>query len=722
MENPAVEEMDAKNRRLGTEEPPEEATVRQETMDYELQTTDRSPHRRMLGSLAALALVICSSSFLLGQQPNPQPIYKANAEGVQGVGPGNWISGATVSLYVNASTGNDSTGNGTSTLPYASISRAIQDIPAFVSQNYVINLAPGTYYGEVDVQNRYFAGERKNVLGGTIEILGSAAFRPAAPAVGQSAGGTLAATTYYTLVTYVNSSGETLPSSESSKAVAADNMLTVTSPSAEGDAAGYNVYVSTSSGAETKQNSSAIAIGTNWTEPASGLIAGAAMPSSDTTPDAYVISGATAGAPTTASSSYSILASHANLILTGVSLQYATVAGLDQRGGNMILYGVNFRNFSTAGATADVVEQSGHQELDYDFTISNAANGLLVHNRSDVWQQTPDYFNIGNTYMTGEVYISGISGAAVEGYDHAFLEFDMGDGGEIPPAVVSCTGASGSIGLAIGDYSDEDGENYDISGCQTGIEATVRARVELNGYHSDIIANATTGVLLQQNSYVDFLLSAPSFSSVTTNYSIANGSLITTPTTNYWDGSRTALGAVNLSAGAANNVTIQSGASNYALLNPNGGSVGIGTTNPLAPFVVSNAGAQGIELFPNGVSFGTTIQAYNRSGGAYDKLDFNALSYGFRLSSASADAVTVASSGDVGIGTTTPETSLDVAGAARTDPTTTASLPTCSSTVEGAMRTVSDSTTNTWGATITGGGSDVILGFCDGTNWTVAGK
>ena len=50
------------------------------------------------------------------------------------------------------------------------------------------------------------------------------------------------------------------------------------------------------------------------------------------------------------------------------------------------------------------------------------------------------------------------------------------------------------------------------------------------------------------------------------------------------------------------------------------------------------------------------------------------------------------------------------------------SLPACSGSTEGAMRAVNDSTTNTWGATITGAGSDHVLAYCDGTNWTVMAK
>ena len=47
---------------------------------------------------------------------------------------------------------------------------------------------------------------------------------------------------------------------------------------------------------------------------------------------------------------------------------------------------------------------------------------------------------------------------------------------------------------------------------------------------------------------------------------------------------------------------------------------------------------------------------------------------------------------------------------------------TCNSTNDGMMASVNDSNTNTWGATVANGGSFHILVYCDGTNWTVAGK
>lgn len=58
----------------------------------------------------------------------------------------------------------------------------------------------------------------------------------------------------------------------------------------------------------------------------------------------------------------------------------------------------------------------------------------------------------------------------------------------------------------------------------------------------------------------------------------------------------------------------------------------------------------------------------------------------------------------------------------RIDPTAFRNLPTCASGTQGMLKPVSDSTTKTWGATVTGGGSDHVLAYCDGTNWTVAAK
>lgn len=46
----------------------------------------------------------------------------------------------------------------------------------------------------------------------------------------------------------------------------------------------------------------------------------------------------------------------------------------------------------------------------------------------------------------------------------------------------------------------------------------------------------------------------------------------------------------------------------------------------------------------------------------------------------------------------------------------------CGSTAAGALAYITDSNTNTWGATIAGGGAFTVFGFCNGSTWNVAGK
>lgn len=126
---------------------------------------------------------------------------------------------------------------------------------------------------------------------------GGANFRSKVPApvltpamLTPSAGGVLAQTTYGVQITYVNAAGETIGSGEQTLLVAANNVLNVASPAAQGSviqgnepATGWNVYVTNTPGNNwQKQNAAPIAIGTPWVEPVGGLIGGALLPTVDT--------------------------------------------------------------------------------------------------------------------------------------------------------------------------------------------------------------------------------------------------------------------------------------------------------------------------------------------------------------------------------------------------------------------------------------------------------
>jgi hypothetical protein len=119
-----------------------------------------------------------------------------------------------------------------------------------------------------------------------------------APITNSVAGGTILATTYYAKATCIdNISGQTSPSAEVSKAVASDYLLTLVGPSsstAPQGCQGWLPYVGGSSGSETLQVATghctlttntvvpACVLGSTWTEPTTGVVTGAAPPSSST--------------------------------------------------------------------------------------------------------------------------------------------------------------------------------------------------------------------------------------------------------------------------------------------------------------------------------------------------------------------------------------------------------------------------------------------------------
>ena len=115
---------------------------------------------------------------------------------------------------------------------------------------------------------------------------------PQPPILSTSVSGALPLREYFVRTTFVDSvGGESAGSSvTSSSYVPANSVITVATPTllfnktANGVTySSYNIYASTTEGSETLQNTSPIALGTNWTEPTSGLTTtGASIPSTST--------------------------------------------------------------------------------------------------------------------------------------------------------------------------------------------------------------------------------------------------------------------------------------------------------------------------------------------------------------------------------------------------------------------------------------------------------
>jgi hypothetical protein len=206
------------------------------------------------------------------------------------IGPSNQCPGSTVNTNLNLSDVAIIKKNSVRDISNDRALQSVSDQPIGPSLNYRSGQTrpaqPGTFFqdseNDPNILHIYPGADNAN----TFQPV------PNTPILTTVVSGALAQRVYYARITFVDSlSGESTGSGLGAKLlIPANSLCQVISPTLDFDmtASGvtygwYNIYIATTEGSETLQNTSPIPLGTNWTEPGTGLITtGVAVPVQNT--------------------------------------------------------------------------------------------------------------------------------------------------------------------------------------------------------------------------------------------------------------------------------------------------------------------------------------------------------------------------------------------------------------------------------------------------------
>jgi len=547
-----------------------------------------------------------------------------------------------------------------------------------------------------------------------------------APTLSQVSGGSLAATTYYVKTTYVNAHGETTASPESSLAVSANYLLRVASPTSVPGATGWNVYISTTSGAEEQENNAwnggaPVPIGTAYTISTGGTCyASCANP-----PPTHNATGFAAGESPIAS-----VMTNSGGITSITDLRTWSADHNATQGPNLrvdLLPGANLGEkwancisaLPASGGGCDLTRLTGAQTI-----ASNPFSGRFKPTYSTfgpaVVTTVPIAFpaNVNQLInMVGTTSIRGVGNGGTIFVPSAANEpvFTGPANGTICYAcylgfVAVQPYASGSTGPAIDmggfDFSTfEQIEYWPAPNWSGDFNSFFHASAYPNGA---CYANRILMPIVESNQGPANVFLFDTGGGGSYIYS-PNVQLIDYPIITMNSGI-----SVIFNLQRSSGVTVRGG-----LVDQNSGATilipGIGTI--FEEVWVEPTGGS-VLVSPQTASDGESAQVTIRNNLFWG-------TWSFTIPSWSSDWTITGNEPAVNLTVTDNGTNdLIQYGATvarqRLKPVTFSSLSACASGLEGTIAAVTNSTTNNWGATITNGGTDHVLAYCDGTKWTVA--
>lgn len=316
---------------------------------------------------------------------------------------------------------------------------------------------------------------------------------------------------------------------------------------------------------------------------------------------------------------------------------------------------------STYGTTTSVptiaidgkgrITSASNTNIAFPVTTVNSQSGTVVLTTSDVAEGTNQYFTTGRAQGAISLTTTGTSGPAT--YTSGVINVPTYIGGSGTANEIASFDTTGTItSLSTATYASLTELSY-VKGVTSAIQAQINTK-QPNLSGTGFVKISGTTISYDNSTYLTTSSAASTYLTIANasstylpltggtltgalNGTSASFSSTATATAFIPSGSTVPTNGMYLSA--ANTLNFATNTTNRVTITP-AGFIGIGTSSPQNSLVVSNAGAEGVEIYAN--SNGGNIFAYNRSTSAYKNL------------------ILAAGGGNVGIGTIAPDFQLEV--------------------------------------------------------------